>query len=133
MADQDIEGGLVANPGAIPPSQFYRDPARANMDKGIRRLLRTILDDAIKIYRFGIRGNKQLFAETELWLWEERPHGCWFSFVNICEALGMEPRSVRKAITQWRGNGSGRPITPKLARRAPVIATSRIIRGRIGI
>jgi hypothetical protein len=66
-----------------------------------KRLMLAVLDDAVACilkYARGRNGReKRLFCQTEDWLMateEEWP----FSFVNICEALGLHPGSLRSAL-----------------------------------
>jgi hypothetical protein len=45
----------------------------------------------------------RLFTETENWILEDDRE--WpFSFVNICEALAIEPHYFRKGLLDWKQN-----------------------------
>jgi hypothetical protein len=69
-----------------------------------RNLLIAILTDAVVRYRRyrTIRGPlRGRFAEAERWIFSDDRR--WvFSFVNVCEALGIEPRAVRRAVAAGR-------------------------------
>lgn len=42
-----------------------------------------------------------LFREAEDWILEENSHG-FFTFGNICEVLGLDPRYVRQRLLRWK-------------------------------
>jgi hypothetical protein len=116
---------LADGMGTILPSQFYSDRVRT-LDPGIRRLLCTMLADAIDIYRSGKHRDRRAFVEVKSWLQEDGNVGSPFSFINICEALGIEPHGARTAISKWLGDGSLPSAGAKIARRSPVMITSRL-------
>ena len=45
----------------------------------------------------------RLFRETDIWIFEE--NRVWpFSFINICEALAIDPQYLRKGLLRWKQN-----------------------------
>jgi hypothetical protein len=119
----DITGESIA----ILPSQFYAQQVDERIDQGIRRLFCAMLTDALNVYRAGVRCNKQQqFAEVDQWLREERDDRGPFSFVSICEALGVEPRGARKAFFAWKIDFKERRTKGRIARRPPVVTTSQL-------
>lgn len=64
-----------------------------------------ILLDAVECFqKYAIlRGEyaNRLFKDTEHWIFDEDPK--WpFSFMNICEAVEMDPHYLRKGLSLWK-------------------------------
>ncbi len=114
----DMEG----ESSEILPSQFYGPRVDETIDQGIRRLFFAVLTDALNVYRRG----KREFAEVEEWLRNDREDRGPFSFVSICEALGLEPSRVGKAFRVWRHNVKDPRAGQRSARRPPVVITYKL-------
>lgn len=87
-------GHVAADTGYDPGSLCYDQPER--------RLMAAVLDDAIasllKIVGRGMRFHRDL---PELERWFRLNDRTWpYSFVNICEALDLEPEAVRSKVRQ---------------------------------
>jgi hypothetical protein len=91
--------GLL-EPHTIVPAQYF---SRARTDTGEKRLMAAILQDAIDVYcKFMgavalTRHNRRLLRDTIDWFYngdEEHP----FSFVNVCDALSLDAKTVRRAL-----------------------------------
>ena len=70
-----------------------------------KKLMLAILDDAIDcfqkyIFAYNSR-RKAIFHEAEDWILEENSDRL-FSFENICEVLGFNPKYVRKGLLLWK-------------------------------
>jgi hypothetical protein len=65
---------------------------------GIKGLLLAVLEDGIRSYLSPI---KEVRAEAEYWVASSRARSP-FSFVVICETLGLEPGAVRDALARLR-------------------------------
>lgn len=68
-------------------------------------LMLAILEDAIACFqKYALaRGGKAraLFQEAEDWILDESSD--WlFSFENVCEVLGLNPKYVRQGLLQWK-------------------------------
>jgi hypothetical protein len=69
------------------------------------RLLWAVLENGVEEYQkyataTGRRG-KRLFREAEAWLMDDDP--MWlFSFVSICNVLGLAPDYLRTGLRRWR-------------------------------
>lgn len=88
--------GLVADVGLM--------RARAVVEPE-RNLLLAVLTDAIVRYQAlactSDIGRRRDLGEAERWLLSNDRQ--WpYSFVNVCEALGIEPTSLRGALASWR-------------------------------
>jgi hypothetical protein len=88
--------GLVADVGLM--------RARAMVEPE-RNLLLAVLTDAIVRYQAlactSDLGRRRDLSEAERWISSNDRH--WpYSFVNVCEALGIEPTALRGALASWR-------------------------------
>jgi hypothetical protein len=84
-----------------------------------RDLMVAILEEALNDYQRGLnardeKGMKR-FAEAEAWVLETDPE--WiFSFVNCCEALGIDPDYLRQGLLLGKCGKGARlcvPATPR--------------------
>ena len=91
-------------PDTMLPVQYYADRGE-HLEEPTKRLMHAILADAIRCFqtyadvKHGPR--RQEFAEARYWLFFEGGNGP-FSFLNICEVLSIDPRSIRRSLTRWR-------------------------------
>ncbi len=77
---------------------------------GIKALMLAVLEDGISSY---FAGDWRARFEAERWIYSSLRH--WpFSFVVICETLGLEPDAVRAALRKMRAANSHLP--PAIAR-----------------
>jgi hypothetical protein len=70
------------------------------------KLMLAVLEDAIACfqkYAFARhRKGKVLFQEAEHWVQDTNSH--WpFSFVNVCETLGLARDYLRQGLSHWKG------------------------------
>ena len=91
-------------PEAVLPVQFYGPRRQASELQPVRRLLVAMLADAVRCFQssFGAtQSEKRLeFAEARGWIFADRNDGP-FSFLTVCEALDLEPRTIRKNLSRW--------------------------------
>jgi len=96
---------LSAGLNLVMPSQFYSDTLSAASLPGEKRLMFAVLSDAISIVlkhaaARDARG-RRLFVETLAWI--NADDDAWpFSFVNVCDALGIEPSWLRRGLQRCR-------------------------------
>jgi len=78
------------------------------------RLMLAVLEDAVHLYQVGARGDartRRLHAETERWF--AATDTSWpFSFVVICQALGLDPEYIRSGLRRWRVVREAHRATP---------------------
>lgn len=86
-----------------------------------------VLLDAIRCLLDPPTTRQQAFARLAAWRWVRRQDAqAPFSFENVCESLGFDPRRVRQVILrQWNGEQTS---TPSI-RRASV---ARVVRSHLG-
>ena len=90
--------------GAVLPEQFYTRPTGYEAQRGEAALMRAVLEDAIHCFQkqFVRKGRRvgRLAREAEEWFATDDPR--WpFSFVNICDVLGLEPEYLRLGLKRW--------------------------------
>ena len=95
------------------PSQFFR-PGGDGPAAGERRLMCAVLEDAFHtLFKYDASEDRRgcnLFAEAQSWV-QSDDAGWPFAFLNVCEALGLDPSSVRE--------GLARCLAARRARRRP--------------
>jgi hypothetical protein len=97
--------GSLFQPDTLLPAQYFetfRTKAHLEPEK---RLMLAILEDAIDCFQKYIfardgRG-KRIFREEEDWIFEENSDRL-FSFENICQVLGFNPKYVRNGLLLWK-------------------------------
>lgn len=109
-------------PDTLLPDQYLETFRRKAHLEPEKRLMLTILEDAIACfqkYLFARDGKgKLLFREAEEWVMEEGSN--WlFSFENICELLGLEPRYVRQGLVRWKQKKLSERPKAKIYRLTP--------------
>jgi hypothetical protein len=78
------------------PAQFYSLHCRPAMQPE-KRLMLAVLEDAVLVYLRGL----QLVPETRTWF-EEDDFSWPYSFVNLCDSLGLDRTAVRSALHRER-------------------------------
>ena len=92
---------------ALMPAQFY--PARRGSAavEPIMRLMGGILADAVRCFQRNFqaksRSGRQEFREARFWIFHPNGEGP-FSFEDVCDALGIDPRHLRNLILRWEKN-----------------------------
>ena len=66
---------------------------------GTKALMLAVLEDGIRCFLSGSRINA---SEAEFWIYARRRQSP-FSFVVICETLGLDPDAVRKSLKGMKG------------------------------
>jgi hypothetical protein len=89
------------------PAQYFDTFRRKSYLEPEKRLMLAVLEDAITCFqKYALardsRG-KALFREAEAWIFEDGD--AWlFSFDNVCEVLGFNPKYVLQGLTTWKQN-----------------------------
>ena len=104
----------IFGPDLILPAQFYPERPGASALSGERALMWAVLVDGVESFRrtahSPLERDREEYVEAAEWLvatdWDSV-----FSFVNLCETFGFDPRPVRRALLQWEA--SGRDSGPK--------------------
>ncbi len=100
------EGGThIFQPDTILPAQFFSTLRQRTASQGERRLVAAVLEDAVACFQKHLgaedRRNRKLYADAEAWLFSD--DDSWpFAFVNVCEALDIQPPFLRRGLLLWR-------------------------------
>jgi hypothetical protein len=105
----------------ILPSQYY-DVSGGHRLTGEQRLMLALLADAINVYQQGVisRNTRKrlLFVDAERWITAGVKSRHAFSFDTVCDALGINPGSLRRRMLTWkhelRRSVAPRTTTPHL-------------------
>jgi len=65
---------------------------------GTKALMLAVLEDGIRSY---LGGSRIIAHEAEFWIHSHRGHSP-FSFVVVCEMLGLDPDAVRKTLKRMK-------------------------------
>jgi hypothetical protein len=119
-------------PDSLAPAQFEETMHRAVPLEPEKRLMLAVLEDAVICFQENLftrdKKKRQLFLETEQWIFEERSNRL-FAFDNLCQAVDLNPRYIRRGLRRWQESRSKKqtnvssnpPSRAKQARRALII------------
>lgn len=106
-------------PDTVLPAQYLETVRRKTHLEPEKKLMLSVLEDAVACFqKFAAsrdpRG-KSLLREAEEWIHEEGSD--WlFSFDNVCESLGLNPKYIREGLHQWREKRLTKPLQAKIYR-----------------
>jgi hypothetical protein len=108
---------------AVLPVQFHNGRAETATTEPLRRLMVAVLVDAIRCFQTKLKlrepAGRQQFAEVRSWIFSDDDNGC-FSFRAICDALGIDPKVIRKGLAEWEEmSGAGNKSRRIIRRSAP--------------
>ena len=122
---------LQGNP--LSSSEFFETCKPRTYLEPERVLMLAILQDAItclqKYVAFGSRGNRRLFDEAKDWI--ESDNSEWlFSFNNVCEAVGLNPRYLRPRLIKMTELQAGSGLRRKVISSAVTVRMNSATSGR---
>ncbi len=101
------------------PEQFAETSRALEVAEPERRLLLAVLCDAIVVYQrrvIGTAGSRLAPNEAERWILSDDRR--WlYSFVNVCDALGIAHEPLRRALIGWRSSIATASRSPAARRR----------------
>ena len=84
--------------------------SRTGQLTGTKALMLAVLEDGIRSY---LSGSRIIASEAEFWIYSHRRQSP-FSFVVICETLGLDPDAARKRLKRMKSeNVSAREALPR--------------------
>jgi hypothetical protein len=97
--------GSLSEPDILASQQYYGQGTSGRQPE--KSLMFAVLLDAVECFQKYLflhdKYSNRLFRETENWILENDRE--WlFSFINICEALAIDPHYLRKGLLHWKGN-----------------------------
>jgi hypothetical protein len=119
----------LSQAGAVLPVQFHNARVDKATAEPLRRLMVAILVDAIRCFqtKLALRqpARRQEFAEVRSWIFSDVDNGC-FSFRAICDALGIDPKAIRKRIAEWEEMRCAGDKSRRIIRRSAPAATTSV-------
>jgi hypothetical protein len=109
-------------PETVLPAQFFAGtPLDASLQPE-KRLMLAVLEEAVGTFQKNAlspnRRARRLFTDVEEWLASEDRE--WpYSFVNICQALSLEPHYLRTGLRRWREREQSRGLSATNVVRFP--------------
>jgi hypothetical protein len=108
MPDSLSSGNVVGSlfqPDPTAPEEYLRGHISKFSIEPERLLVLALLEDAVACFQKYLRSTrqkeKQLIAEIESWFADDDRR--WiFSFLNVCDLLGVDPGYLRRGLSQWR-------------------------------
>lgn len=106
-SDFSLESRLASwvQPDILLPSQYLATVCRNAQLEPEKKLMLAVLEDGVLCFQRYIlaRDSKgeSLFHDAESWVLEENDDRI-FSFENLCEALGLDPKYVRQGLLHWK-------------------------------
>ena len=73
---------------------------RSGQFTGTKALMLAVLEDGIRSY---LGSSRVIAHEAEFWIHSHRRHSP-FSFIVVCEMLGLDPDAVRKTLRQMKND-----------------------------
>ena len=109
VATSDVPGSekvfAIFQPDILIPDQFRATYERTFHLESEKILMLAVLRDAVACFQenlWATEGRKhQLFLDANQWIMDENA-SYFFSFDNICDFLGLDPRYVRQGLLNWR-------------------------------
>lgn len=124
ILDLDVDVGLQSDVHSL--SLSWGTPQTGECSAGVRALMLAVLEEAIHCF---LSSDHRARDEAERWIISDRRPSP-FSFAVVCETLGLDPGSARRALTRLRDQKVTRR---SLGRSRPnVRRAGRLPRRRIG-
>src|SRR5688572_1135240 len=128
--DTDFSDDILSQISSMPVGIHAASNQNRRMEvMGEFILVQAILREAIRTYqkyalKKGTRASR-LFRDVNEWFSSDERRW-FFSFVNVCDTLGLEPTYIRTGLRLWRerklqGNG----VSPAIPEYQPVVRNSR--------
>jgi len=115
----DVEA-LLENEALLPIQ--YADPAKRRARSPEHRLLLAVLEDAVRCWQTYESSSgaekRRLFREAAEWF-DSDADDSLFTFVDICQLLGLEPDHIRFGLRRWSERSLAAPesVAPLRPRR----------------
>lgn len=122
-------------PDTILPSQFFSAMRKKVPQEAEYRLMVAVLEDAIDCFQKHCHARdakaRQLFEDAERWVSSD--DRTWpFSFINICELLGLNPAYIREGLKLWKERRGAAPTLPKVIPLEPKAPAKVGVRRAVG-
>jgi hypothetical protein len=97
----------LMEPDVLVPHDYLRTQLRSLPAEPEQVLLLAVLKDGIETFQRLLNAKttaaKRQFRETEEWIWSDESDRV-FSFIHVCEMLGLNPDYLRRGLRIWSVN-----------------------------
>lgn len=121
-----VDTTRLFEPDTLASEQFYATLRRSQFGDPERRLMAAILEDAVScLSKGGSSGTSPHSRSAEdaaTWINSEGEEDWIFSFVNVCETLGIDPHYMRLGLQRWTSRNhlqAREPVRLKKYRSGP--------------
>ena len=115
--------GPVFQPDTLLPTQFFAKLRQKAFVEGEKRLMAAVLSDAVDSYMklaFATEPrSRQVYLDSESWIFQNESGPWFFSFLNICDVLGLDPDYIRDGLLKWKDRKQPMLRAADAFRRAP--------------
>jgi hypothetical protein len=106
MRDNIVGDSKLFQPDVLLPGQFFAAMRKRVPKEPEYRLIVAVLEDAVDCYQKHAFARetkaRQLFDDAAEWIASDDRH--WpYSFVSICDILGLNPEYIRRGLEDWKG------------------------------
>jgi len=111
--------GSLSEPDILASQQYYDQETSGRQPE--RSLMFAVLLDAVECFqKYALLDDEhatRLFREAEKWILANDRE--WlFSFINICDALTIDPHYLRKGLLHWKQNAMRSVSTRERTKRS---------------
>jgi hypothetical protein len=109
---ETVEG--LFQPDILAPAQYFDGLMKEQARAPERDLALAMLEDAVMCFQKYLKSTREkeryIFTEAEEWFLSDDRH--WvFSFLNLCDFLGLDPEFLRKGLFRWKDDAlSGQDV-----------------------
>jgi len=115
ITSDDQYAGQLA-PDTMLPTQFFGRLRQKAQQDGEHRLMVAVLEDAVNCFQKQLNARdpkaRQLYLDAEEWI-TSTDQSWFFSFVNVCQTLDLDPDYIRAGLLAWRDEHRGAQVAPK--------------------
>ena len=105
--------GFLFEPDILGSQKYFDNWRGAGCLQPEKRLMFAVLLDAVECFQQYHSGRRskatRLFSDTEGWIFRD-DHEWPFSFINVCEAVEIDPHYLRNGLSRWRQRAIREPI-----------------------
>jgi hypothetical protein len=97
--------GSLSEPDILASQQYYNEGTSGRQPE--KSLMSAVLLDAVECFQKYLllhdEHSNRLFKEAENWI-SDNDREWLFSFINICDALAIDPHYLRQGLLHWKQN-----------------------------
>jgi hypothetical protein len=131
-----IELNKLFEPDELAPAQFYATTRRTFHADPELRLMAACLEDAVATLttdqRRCSRRQRREFNEAMRWIIDASDDDWVFSFVNVCESLGLDPAFLRAGLIRRVNQLGDAPASVTHGKGRYLSARRKVVRMRVG-